>query len=180
MNQIQSAALTLAGIALAFLAVVFAIWWFRRPRAAPAAPRVPGESRLPKLSRKDRAELEHVEISPSRLARISRKAPLETQDETEFDPAPVVASEPMATEALLESMVSDVEEEAHRIENAVAEAVSLRLVPQIPKRDAISTNSWLGGRPRLSASMEWPKIDDQPADFLAQISCADLPRDLWD
>lgn len=179
MNQIQSAALTLAGVSLAFLAVVFAIWWFRRPRAAPAALRVPGQSRLPKLSRKDRAELEHVEISPSRLARISRKAPPETLDETQFDPAPVVAIEPMVAEDLLESMASDVEHEAHRIEKAIAEAVSLRLVPQIPKRDAISTNSWLGGRPRLPPGMEWPKIDEQPADFLAQISCADLPRDLW-
>src|SRR3546814_12881882 len=56
---------------------------------------------------------------------------------------------------------------------------SLRLLPQIPPRDAISTNSWLGGRPRLAAGMEWPRIDDQPADFLAQIDCTALPPDLW-
>src|SRR3546814_13411743 len=27
--------------------------------------------------------------------------------------------------------------------------------------------------------MEWPRIDDQPADVLAQIDCTDLPPDLW-
>src|SRR3546814_16657202 len=27
--------------------------------------------------------------------------------------------------------------------------------------------------------MEWPRIDDQPADFLAQIDCTALPPDLW-
>src|SRR3546814_2817973 len=33
--------------------------------------------------------------------------------------------------------------------------------------------------PRLAAGMEWPRIDDQPADFLAQIDCTALPPDLW-
>src|SRR3546814_12617454 len=86
---------------------------------------------------------------------------------------------PAALETALETLASDVEEQAHRIERDEAEAVALRLLPQIPPRDAISTNSWLGGRPRLAAGMEWPRIDDQPADFLAQIDCTDLPPDLW-
>lgn len=185
MNQVETAALTLAAATLVFLAIVFAVWWMRRPRTAPAAPRTPrapGESRMPKLSRKAGPEIEHVEIAPSRLARISRKAPLEELGEGEYDPAPVADAEPMAVETLLEAMAAEVEEEAHRDERPEdpgADAVTLRLVPQIPPRDAISTNSWLGGRPRLSAGMEWPKIDDQPADFLAQVGCADLPPDLW-
>lgn len=182
MNEVESAALMLAGVTLALLAIVFAIWWSRRPRTAPAAPRAarePREIRLPKLARRAAPEYEEVEISPSRLARISRKEPLEIPAEPEFEaaPEPVVAIEPV--EATLEAMISEVEEEAHRIEKADAEEVTLRLVPQIPPRDAISTNSWLGGRPRLPTGMEWPRIDDQPADFLAQISCADLPQDLW-
>src|SRR3546814_21102442 len=86
---------------------------------------------------------------------------------------------PAALETALETLASDVEEQAHRIERDEAEAVALRLLPQIPPRDAISTNSWLGGRPRLAAGMEWPRIDDQPADFLAQIDCTALPPDLW-
>ena len=182
--RVETAAWVLAGATLAFLAIAFAIWWqYRRrsasvtPRApqAPREPRAPREIRLPKLSRKAAPEPEIVEISPSRLARISRKTPLEIPSEDQYEPA--VADAPI--DAALAAAVSEVEEEAHRIEKPAAEEVSLRLVPQIPSRDAISTNSRLGGRPRLSAGMEWPKINDQPADFLGQISCADLPRDLW-
>ena len=186
MNQLESAALTLAGVTLAFLAIVLAVWWLRRLRPASATPRAPGPGRLPKLSRKAEPALEDVQISPSRLARISRKAPFEMPREPEYeagaapvDPVEHAAVRPSAVEAVLESMISDVEEAAHHIGIEDAEAVTLRLVPQIPPRDAISTDSWLGGRPRLPAGMEWPRIDDQPADFLAQISCADLPRDLW-
>ncbi len=178
MNQLETAALTLAGVTLAFLAIVFAIWRSRRPRPAAAAPRAPGESRLPKLSRKTVPEPD-VEISPSRLARISRKTPLEMPDEAEYDPAPEPAAAIEPAEPALESVISRVEEDAHRIETFAPAEVTLRLVPQIPPRDAISTNSWLGGRPRLAAGMEWPKIDNQPADFLAQIDCADLPQGLW-
>jgi hypothetical protein len=182
MNEVESAVLMLAGVTLALLAIVFAIWWSRRPRTAPAAPRAPREPReirLPKLSRKAAPEYEDVEISPSRLARISRKAPLEIPVEPEYEiaPEPVAVAEPV--EVAREPMISEVEDEVRRIEKADVEEVTLRLVPQIPPRDAISTNSWLGGRPRLPAGMEWPRIDDQPADFLAQIGCADLPQDLW-
>ncbi len=176
MNQVESAALTLAAAMLAFVALVLAIWWLRRPRttpAAPRAPRTPGESRLPKLSRKAKVELEPVEISASRLARISGKAPLEQPDVERFDIDPEPAAdieieiETMVDEAALAAIVADVEDAAHRIERADADAVSLRLVPQIPPRDAILTTSWLGGRPRLPSGAEWPLIDGEPADFLA-------------
>lgn len=182
MNQIQSAALMLTGVTLAFLAIVFAIWWYRRPRAAPTipAPRVSGESRVPKLSRKSRPEPETVEMAPSRLARISRKTSFERLHETEFDPVPVADVEPTIAEDRRDATVSEIDVEAHRNETEHADDVSLRLVPQIPRRDAISTNSWIGGRPRLPAGVEWPKIDDQPADFLAQIDCGNLPKGLWD
>ena len=179
MNQIQSAALTLAGVTLAFVAIVFAIWWYRRPRAAPAASAAPRESRLPKLSRKSGPEPAAVEMAPSRLARISRKTPLDRLDEGNFDHAPAAVVEPTAADELLDAIASDVEDEAHRSEKGQEAAVSLRLVPQIPRRDAISTNSWLGGRPRLPAGTAWPKIDGQPADFLGQVDCADLPKGLW-
>lgn len=184
MNQVESAALALAGLTLALLAIVFTLWWRRRPRPAPAAPRAPRaprESRMPKLSRGAKPEEEEVEIAPSRLARISRKTPLDQPIEYDPTPEPMAASE---QEAALEAMVAEAEAEAHAPEEAPegrgADGVTLRLVPQIPLRDAISTNSWLGGRPRLPTGMAWPKIDDQPADFLAQINCADLPQGLWD
>ncbi|HJS12034.1 DUF1963 domain-containing protein [Sphingopyxis sp.] len=182
MNEVESAALMLAGMTLALLAIVFAIWWARRPRTAPAAPRAPREPReirFPKLARKAAPEFEEAEISPSRLARISRKAPPEMPAQAEYESAPEPAAVAEPAEVALGPVISEVEEEAHQTEKADVESVSLRLVPQIPPRDAISTNSWLGGRPRLPAGMEWPRIDDQPADFLAQIGCADLPQDLW-
>ncbi len=198
MNQVESAALKLVLVSLAFVAIAFAVWWWRRPRTAHAAPRTPGDSRLPRLSRRTKPEPEHVEIAPSRLARVSGRAPLAQPPAIEWDDDPVATPppeiEPVAVETTLESHVADVERQLVRLEksgtdagpHAVglekrdAEAVALRLVPQIPPRDAISTTSWLGGRPRLPAGTEWPKIDDQPADFLAQIDCASLPRDLWD
>lgn len=185
MNQIQSAALMLAAAVLAFAALGFAIWWLRRPRAVPAAPRAPKaprESRMPKLSRKAKPEVEVVEISASRLARVSGKAPLQPQAETDYDyrQVPAPEDEAVAVEATLEALASEVEDEAHRIESAQVETVTLRLVQQIPLRDAISTNSWLGGGPRLPEGMPWPQIDGEPADFLAQIDCASLPDALWD
>lgn len=183
MNQVESAALTLAGAVLAFVALVFFIWWLRRPRTAPAAPRAPRESRMPKLSRKAKVDVEPVEISASRLARVSGKAPLQPSTEPEYDDrqGPAPDGETVAVEATLEAMASQVEDEAHRIEKAEpeTETVTVRLVPQIPLRDAISTNSWLGGRPRLPGGMAWPQIDGEPADFLAQIDCASLPPALW-
>ncbi|HET6525242.1 DUF1963 domain-containing protein [Sphingopyxis sp.] len=192
MEQILTAALTLAGVTLAFVGLAYAIWRARHPRAATAAPgpapaaRAAREYRLPKLSRRAEAAPDDVEISPSRLARIRRQTPPETVDESGYDPAPDADSplegeSPVALETTLETLASDVAEQAHRIERdeLEVEAVALRLLPQIPPRDAISTNSWLGGRPRLAAGMEWPRIDDQPADFLAQIDCTALPPDLW-
>src|SRR5690606_41894101 len=55
----------------------------------------------------------------------------------------------------------------------------IKLIPRIPPRDAIHTRSWLGGRPRLPQTEQWPRIEGVRADFLAQIARADLPRDLW-
>ncbi|MCW5645818.1 MAG: DUF1963 domain-containing protein [Sphingopyxis sp.] len=183
MNQVETAALTLAAVTLAFVALVLAVWWLRRPRAAPAAPRAPRDARLPKLSFKTKADTETapVEIAPSRLARISGKTVAEPvaapADEPPFDPLPATAEAPHTVEAEHEARAAAVEEQAHRAE--AADTVSVRLVPQIPPRDAILTSSWLGGRPRLPAGMDWPLIDGEPADFLAQVDCTQLPPDLW-
>lgn len=211
MGEIERAALNLALITLVFAAAILAVWWWRRPRAEPAAPRepkaarMPGESRFPKLGGGKRVVEEEVEIAPSRLARISSKAPLERISEPEppeFEqasrPEPMVdadadadAAPPPATpvvppafdDIMLASAISDVERAAHQSADEapepVAAAVSVRLVPQVPHRDAISTRSWLGGRPSLPAGMDWPRIDGVAADFLGQLACADLPADLW-
>ena len=188
MNEVELAALMLAGTLLLGIAVAFAIWRARRPvpssPAVPRAPRAPRESRLPKLPRKA-PEIAEVEIAPSRLARVSGKAPLEPprdlmlDDAFEPDISGDVMAEPTVAEATLEAVAEIEAAAAEDIADERAAALTLHLVPQIPPRDAISTHSWLGGRPRLATGAAWPQIDDQPADFLAQIGCADLPRDLW-
>ena len=195
MGDVERAALTLGLVTLAFAAVVFAVWWMRRPRPEPAAPSLsaaPREFRLPKIGRKPVEEV--VEMAPSRLARISGKAPTgEPADPPEWTedqasdrdiaaaPPPSVDAGPALVEAMLATAAAEVERATHAppAGEAEAEAISIRLVPQIPPRDAILTHSWLGGRPRLPAAMDWPRIDGLAADFLAQIGCAGLPVGLW-
>lgn len=105
MSQVQTAALTLVGITLAYIAIVAIVWWLRQPKApkAPKIPRAPGESRLPKLPRRDREVEAPTEISAARLARISARAPAvplhEPESEAEapaFDPAPASVAHAIA------------------------------------------------------------------------------------
>lgn len=189
MNEVESAALKLIGVTVAFLLIVYFVWRKSRAETVPAAPKAPRsagaprEYKLPKLSRRDRAaEPEAIEISPARLARISGKAPFDRLSEPEPEQAapPPDPETQRAAEAMLASMVAQVEHEADMIDRRGTEAVSIRLVPQIPPRDIGRASSWLGGSPRLDPSMAWPAIRDTPADFLAQIDCAALPADLWD
>ncbi len=239
MSELQSAAFTLGGLALVWALIVFAIWWMRRPRPETVgytAPRAPGESRFPKLSRKAEPDIEPVEISASRLARISGRSAPGAPDEAPSpwapeqgepagvplppvaealaadgnppaatEEAPQPAAEPLIAEpviaepaiaepigaapavadapfdeATLDALASEVEQRAHGIGHRAANQPSVRLVPQIPPRDAIFRTSWLGGRPHLPADMAWPQVDGSDGDFLAQIACADLPHALWE
>jgi uncharacterized protein YwqG len=38
---------------------------------------------------------------------------------------------------------------------------------------------WIGGDPRLPEPFRWPSRDGQPYQFLCQINCATLPKELW-
>ena len=58
-------------------------------------------------------------------------------------------------------------------------AAVVRLMPMLPLGQDTQADSWIGGCPSLPADMEWPSIDDQPASFLAQIDCSQLPSGLW-
>lgn len=100
MSDLTQAALILAGFTLAFLFVVYAVYRKRNPRPATAAPRMPKlpslsfEASLPRLSRKAEIELEPAEISPSRLARISKRPVYEPLEE----PVEAVDAEPVPAE----------------------------------------------------------------------------------
>ena len=39
--------------------------------------------------------------------------------------------------------------------------------------------SWIGGDPKLPDPFRWPSRDGQPYQFLCQINCATLPKELW-
>ncbi len=183
MTEVELAALMLAGALLLGMLIAFAIWRARRPaKPSLSAPRA---GRLPKRAHKA-PEIAEVEIAPSRLARISRKAPLEPPREGAFDagfepdPNAAPAAAPAVDQDALETAVSEAETAAQEaFADEDAEAITLCLIPQIPPRDAVSTRSWLGGRPRLASGATWPQIDGQAANFLAQIDCAALPRQMW-
>jgi len=106
----------------------------------------------------------------------------EWASEPEPQPAPAV---PAMDEAILDALATRVEQQAHdaaAFEIATPQAAGdvVRLMPQIPPRDAIFRKSWIGGRPRLPDAVEWPRIDGREGDFIAQIACAELPPMLWD
>ncbi len=189
MSDLQSAALTLAGVTLVFLLILFLVLRARRPQTEPAprapAPREPRERPFAKRGR-TRDDEPAIAMAPSRLARIKSTHAAEADDESappdRFDAAvleaQIAAVEQRAADAPAappETPIADTSDETA----LAAAGVVVRLVPQVPLRDAISTNSRIGGRPRLPASLDWPRIDGVDAVFVAQIACDALPAALW-
>ncbi len=198
MNQVQSAVLMLLGVTVIMLLLGWLVWQRRRQPVPASASKMAGENKLPRFSRKSREVEPEIEMMPERLARISGKHLIFEEVEVEAEADEEAATEaaelphPEMLDALLEAAASDIEEQAAMIiiesdgsaeENAPATFVtpkaSVRLEPQIPIDGDGTSDSWLGGRPRLSEGTAWPLIDDEAGDFLAQICCADLPDDLW-
>jgi len=186
MSDLQSAALTLAGVTLVFLLILFLVLRARRPQIEPA-PRAPAPRERPFAKRgRTRDDEPAIAMAPSRLARIKSTHAAEADDESappdRFDAAvleaQIAAVEQRAADASAvppETPTADTSDEAA----LAAAGVVVRLVPQVPLRDAISTNSRIGGRPRLPASLDWPRIDGVDAVFVAQIACDALPAALW-
>ncbi|MET1415947.1 DUF1963 domain-containing protein [Roseibium sp. HPY-6] len=69
----------------------------------------------------------------------------------------------------------------------VLETVSVVLRRQVPIRGDEAPRSWFGGLPMMPENVPWPtsisrdqpQKGEFPLHFLAQLSCADLPEDLW-
>ena len=203
MGDVERAALIFAGFTLAFVLLALLVWRRRRPATAgaPAVTRYQSE-KAPRFARKAAREETPVDIAPARLARISGRTMAEAPDEPAAAEAPAetpgtldddaIPADPAALEARLDAMASDVTERAHGLEPSDSDVADIRpadtgapprgvrLVPRIPPRDAILAHSWIGGRPRLPAAMDWPRVDGVHGDFIAQVACTDLPRDLWD
>src|SRR5262249_31078792 len=66
---------------------------------------------------------------------------------------------------LVATAVAQVEHEAQMGQARGKEALSVRLVPQVPIRDG-SANGWFGGGARLPAGLPWPEIDGAPLQLL--------------
>jgi hypothetical protein len=92
---------------------------------------------------------------------------------------PPTAEDRAMAEAMVKAMVAQVRREEELHDGTWPAPLSVRLAAQIPIRDQPAPRSWLGGRPRLPATMPWPEIEGTPCDFIAQIALADLPADLW-
>jgi uncharacterized protein YwqG len=59
----------------------------------------------------------------------------------------------------------------HRNEVWLRASISAR--PHEPEQ------SWIGGDPKLPDPFRWPSRDGQPYQFLCQINCATLPKEVW-
>lgn len=81
---------------------------------------------------------------------------------------------------LMDGMIARLQHEEAMVEARGTEACVVRLVPQVPVRDAVAPRSWLGGGARLPTGMAWPQIDGTDANLIAQICLSDLPTDMWD
>jgi len=75
--------------------------------------------------------------------------------------------------------VAQVAHETGMVQGRGKEAVSVRLVPQVPIRNE-SADGWLGGGARLPAGLRWPETGGTPLQLLAQVDSAALPAALWD
>jgi hypothetical protein len=181
MSDLDRAALILAGFTAAFLLLLFAAWRSRRPRPAPAAPKMPkiarepGESRFSGFTRKKEPAIEPVEMAPSRLARISRAAlerPIEPVPSDDPDP---IAEQTAEVEAASEHEAIDPHRSPERSRGAVpseAEAAASEILApleQAPRlrsgdRDAGDFPAFSPAEDRLP---ETPAIDEATLGALA-------------
>jgi hypothetical protein len=135
-----------------------------------------------------------IRKASSRRSLSQRRAPRAGETPTAIDPARIaramgqhsVKETPLLSQSdkvligkLVGAAVAQVEHEAQMARARGKQAVSVRLVPQVPIRSE-SANAWFGGGARLPAGLPWPEIGGAPLQLLAQVNCAALPAGLWD
>ncbi|PQM28573.1 hypothetical protein CVO77_09015 [Sphingopyxis lindanitolerans] len=162
MNDLDRAALILAGLTAAFLFLLFAAWRARRPRPEPAAPnmpkiaREPRESRFSGFARNKEPAVEPIEMAPSRLARISRAAidrPIESV--WADDPAPVAESiaepqpEPAAVMPLAEESPTESPPPAPALDETALDALATEVERQAHFADPAPAGGGIRLMPRI-------------------------------
>lgn len=55
----------------------------------------------------------------------------------------------------------------------------VRLDMILPPPDLHRATSWIGGLPKLPRGTDWPRTEEGPMLFVAQIAVADLPPEIW-
>ena len=155
---------------LAMLAVVFPVLAYRRqgseqaPAAKPAARQRAAKPAAPIMQAP----------SPERLAKAVGWTPPKAEDR------PLTDAERQFLGKLRQDLATQLVHDQGLMDAKGKEPLVVRLVPQVPMRDVERPRSWFGGAPAMAEHIPWPVIDGRNANFLAQISCADLPGDLWD
>lgn len=112
--------------------------------------------------------------SPERIAKAVKWTPPKAEDR------PLTDAERQLLGKLRQDLAAQLVHEQELMDAKGTEPLVVRLVPQIPLRDAERPRSWLGGAPAMAEHIPWPVIDGRNANFLGQICCADLPGNLWD
>ncbi len=125
------------------------------------------------------AALTAARTAPAAPAAPSRRRGL-VEPQTTTPSPPLTRADSELLSNLLDGMIAQIAHEDAMIDARGNEACVVRLVPQLPIRDAANPRSWLGGGARLPAGMAWPQIDGTNANLIAQICLSDLPPDIWD
>jgi uncharacterized protein YwqG len=125
-----------------------------------------------------------AKAKPKKVGKTETAAEPEYQRRRPLVSADLSGADPIVPEH--EAVVRPVVSKPLEHSEPLTEAISVVLRKQVPPRDE-PPSSWLGGLPMLPDDVEWPRGGNPeypdkgsvPLHFIAQINCAELPKDLW-
>jgi|GEM_PF-3197462 len=68
---------------------------------------------------------------------------------------------------------------AHDVPEMACHASPVRLKLAMTEEECAGSRSWIGGNPSLPDDVPWPELEGAPANFYAQVNCAELPDGIW-
>lgn len=174
----------IAGLTLILMIFITLVWLLLSkifsfiPRNAQLRPASPGF-----VVRADRIQ-DVLENTNNRTVRRVKKPAAEV-----LSRQAAVLQEPVAASAFdpPELTSAPIQTDVQDAPDTVLETVSVVLRRQVPIRGDEAPRSWFGGLPMMPENVPWPtsisrdqpQKGEFPLHFLAQLSCADLPEDLW-